>query len=136
MVPSCCLRPAAAGSRSELLDHRVLDEVAGALGEVRLTNLLRLLAAEMDQRPRAVRQALADNDLALAEVELLGLHTACAYLGASAVAEASSNLQRATTAARWGARAGLAPALLRLATAISDTQRALASRQPRPPVRA
>ena len=108
------------------LDHGTLREVGEAIGPERLDDLLDLLAAELEARPRALRAALADHDLDLALAEAHSLKGAAANLGASRVAAAAAGLEQAIASARRDDRTGVAPALRSLAAAVSDTQHALA----------
>ena len=113
------------------LDGRTIEEMRTLLGAARLDELLSLLTGELEQRPRMVREALADRAFERAAAEAHSLKGAAANLGASQVAEAARLLEIAIAAAASGEARGVAPALRRLAGAVSDTQQALAS-LPRP----
>ena len=111
-----------------MLDPAVLGEIRAMLGGARLDELLDLLAAELDSRPRAIREALADHALDRAAAETHSLKGAAANLGAAGVAGAARTLEQAIAAASGsGQRAGIAPALRVLGQAVSDTQHALAA---------
>jgi HPt (histidine-containing phosphotransfer) domain-containing protein len=110
-----------------VLDTATLNEVRSIIGQGRLDDLLDLFAEELNARPRAVRDALADHAFARAAAETHSLKGAAANLGADAVAEAARLLEQAISAANGGDRSGVAPSLRRLAAAVSDTQHALAA---------
>ncbi|GLR46695.1 ATP-binding protein [Sphingomonas astaxanthinifaciens] len=109
------------------LDGRALEEMRTLLGDARLDELLSLLAGELEQRPRMVREALADRDFERAAAEAHSLKGAAANLGAGQVAEAARLLEIAIAAAASGEARGVTPALRRLAGAVSKTQQALAA---------
>jgi CheY-like chemotaxis protein len=121
--------PSRAQSANPLvLDPAALDEIRSVLGGPRLDDLLELLAAELETRPRAIREALADHALDRAAAEAHSLKGAAANLGAGAVAEAARKLELAVAAAAGSNQRGkIAPALRALAQAVRDTQQALAA---------
>jgi HPt (histidine-containing phosphotransfer) domain-containing protein len=114
---------------SEAFDPARLEEMRAILGQGRLDELLDLLAAELEARPRLLRGALADHDLALAAAEAHGLKGVAANFGATSVAAAARSLEQAISASSPGDRAATSPALLALTDAASDARNALAARQ-------
>jgi signal transduction histidine kinase/DNA-binding response OmpR family regulator len=119
----------------QTLDAAVLDEVREAIGQARLDDLLLLLAAELEARPKAVRDALAGREFDRAAAEVHSLKGAAANLGAARVAEMARRVERAIKTAREGAPDDLARALRDLAEAVAETQDMLASLH-RPPAAA
>ena len=116
-------------SRSPL-DEKTLSEVRSMLGQARLEDLLKMLASELEARPKSIREALADHDLERAAAEAHSLKGAAANLGAGEVAQAAASLEDAIAVATVGNRSGIAPAIRNLAEAIAATQHILALRNP------
>jgi PAS domain S-box-containing protein len=108
------------------LDPTTLDELRAMLGAARLDQLLDLLAAELDQRPLAIRSALADRDFAAALAQAHSLKGAAGNLGALPVSEAARALEDCISAAADGDPRLLAAALRHLAAEVSLAQQAIA----------
>jgi CheY-like chemotaxis protein len=126
-LATCASSPGGSSSDPPALDHQTLDEVRSVLGQAGLDELLDLLANELSARSHSLRNALADCDFARASAEAHSLKGAAANLGARDVAEAARLTELAIASASTGDRTRLAPALRRLALAVSDTQHALAA---------
>ena len=116
---------ATARAGSPPFDSAIFDEMRDMLGGARLDQLLGLLAAELDQRPRALRLALADRDFAAAAAEARSLMGAAANLGAACVSDAARLVEQAIAAAASGDPRQLAPALASLAADLRAAQQAL-----------
>lgn len=107
-------------------DEALLAEVARTLGADRLSELLALLAVELENKPRLIVEAVADADLGRAAHEAHSLKGAAACLGARAVASAAQELEE-LFAASLKSRQRLTPrALRRMNGAIQITRSALA----------
>ncbi|NJC04782.1 PAS domain S-box-containing protein [Sphingomonas kaistensis] len=121
-------------SDGSALDRPVIEELRAMLGGARLDQLLRLLSDELDQRPRAIRAALADRAFDAAAAEAHSLKGAAANLGACRVAAAARELERCIAAAAAGEGRLLAPALRHLSVEVGRAQQALAElrREPQP----
>lgn len=112
--------------RAAPLDEVLLAEVGRTLGAARLTELLKLLAAELEHKPRVIREAIADCDLHRARHEAHSLKGAAACLGAGAVARMAQDLEE-VFAASLSYRQQVAPcALHRMGGAVEQTRAALA----------
>lgn len=109
------------------LDQDVLEEVRSLLGPARLDDLLDLLAAELQLRTAAIREALADRDPDRAAAEAHSLKGASSNLGARLVADAASNFEQAIRAANPAHHTDLGPALKSLSVAVERTEVALAA---------
>jgi PAS domain S-box-containing protein len=107
------------------LGSTTLDELRAMLGAARLDQLLDLLAAELDQRPLAIRSALADRDFPAASAQAHSLKGAAANLGALPVSEAARELEDRIAAAARGDPRLLAAALRHLAAEVSLAQQAI-----------
>jgi len=114
--------PAAPGP----LDAATLDDLRSMMGAARLDQLLCLLDEELDQRPRAVRAALADRDFAAAAAEAHNLAGGAGNLGALRVSEAARGLEQCIAAAATGDCSLLAPALRNLAAKAIEARQAVA----------
>jgi len=112
---------------TEVLDLAILDEVRALLGRERLADLLGLLATEIEQRPRAIRQALADREFERAAAEAHSLKGAASNLGALQVADAALGIEQVIKTADRMNHVDLGPALRQLAAAVARTQDALAA---------
>jgi CheY-like chemotaxis protein len=108
------------------LDSTTLDELRAMLGAARLDQLLDLLATELDQRPLAIRSALADRDFAAASAQAHSLKGAAANLGALPVSVAARELEDCIAAAAAGDPRLLAATLRHLAAEVSLAQQAIA----------
>ncbi|WP_344708707.1 ATP-binding protein [Sphingomonas humi] len=107
------------------LNTNILDEIRSMLGAARLDQLLDLLASEIDDRPRAIRKALADRDFAAAAAEAHSLKGAAANLGADGVSKAAKDLEASIAAAAQGDPRLVAPALRQLAVRVADAREAI-----------
>ena len=114
--------PAAPGP----LDAAMLGDLLSMIGAARLDQLLCLLDEELDQRPRAVRAALADRDFAAAAAEAHNLAGGAGNLGALRVSEAARGLEQCIAAAATGDCSLLAPALRNLAAKAIEARQAVA----------
>jgi HPt (histidine-containing phosphotransfer) domain-containing protein len=123
LVPSLLNRSLSAAARA--LDTAILGEIRTLIGQAKLEHLLDLLADELEERPRALRDALADRQFDQASAAAHTLKGAAGNLGATAVADAARLLQPAIAHAQEGCLEALAPALRHLARAVSDAQQAL-----------
>ncbi|GAA4030900.1 hypothetical protein GCM10022281_07950 [Sphingomonas rosea] len=110
---------------ADCLDPDTLEALLQSLGAVRYRQLLDLFASELDQRPRAIRAALADRDYAHALSAAHSFRGAAASLGAGAVADAARGLEWAIAAAAEGDRDRVASALYRLQLASEEALRFL-----------
>ncbi|GAA4008981.1 hypothetical protein GCM10022280_02230 [Sphingomonas swuensis] len=110
------------------LDGTTLDELRALLGPARLDGLLALLSAELEERPRAIRDALADRALDRAGAEAHSLKGAAANLGACVVAAAAEELEEAVRAAEDDRQTDLGPVLRRLMVAVDEAREAIGAR--------
>lgn len=111
---------------ASLLDEVLLAEVGRTLGAARMTELLKLLAAELEDKPRVIREALADRDFHRARHEAHSLKGAAACLGACAVARMAQELEEVFTASAAYRQQVVTCALSRMGGAVEQTRAALA----------
>jgi PAS domain S-box-containing protein len=116
--------PATVAARAPL-DPATIAELQAMLGPVRLNQLLILLGTELDQRPQAIRAAIADRDFAAATAEAHSLKGAAANLGASRVSDAARDIEACLGAAPRSGSRRLAAALRQLAGEVEAAQQAL-----------
>lgn len=109
------------------LDHVLLAEVGRTLGGARLSELLKLLAVELENKPRVIREAVADCDLHRARHEAHCLKGAAACLGASEVARLAQELQDVLAAYLNHRRRAVLGVLGRMGGAVDEAQAALAA---------
>lgn len=107
------------------LDSATLEELRAMLGPVRLDQLLVLLGAELDQRPSAIRAAIADRDLAAAAAEAHSLKGAAANLGALLVSDAAREIEACLTSTPSADPRRLTAALRHLGVEVAAAQQAL-----------
>jgi CheY-like chemotaxis protein/HPt (histidine-containing phosphotransfer) domain-containing protein len=108
------------------LDEATIEELRTILGPVRLDQLLVLLGAELDQRPKAIGAAIADRDFAAAAAAAHSLKGAAANLGALPVSNAARAVEECLAAGADGNAPRLAAALHLLAAEVASAQQALA----------
>ncbi len=124
-TPHCPAQAPAPQPATSPLDSATLAELRGMLGPVRLDQLLVLLGAELDQRPSAIRAAIADRDLAAAAAEAHSLKGAAANLGALLVSDAAREIEACLASTPSADPRRLAGALRHLGAEVAAAQQAL-----------